>query len=401
MGQSLARPWSLDAKLRAGWYPGGQPCQQPVPDTKCRRTHENLGNRDFASFSDLGAQANINISVVADDGLPLGTAGAVQRDARFGDIRVAACVMPAGAEAVATPFELAGGTWSGDVQLNSGVNFGVNGGGKYDLFSVMLHEAGHVFGLPDNSDPTSVMDMAYQGVRSVPSVADCAALQALYGTRSPDAFEGAAGNNQLSTARPLNLLANGNGILAMQATGDVTTLRDQDYYSFNTLLGLGGVDLTVRTQGISLLTPSATVYDAFGHTIVKASSTDPMEGGFVIHLRNVLPLSRYYIQVASGQSNSFGIGAYQLSVNELPLLNNLLRPVTATITQGVSSATDILLNTVHTNGSFATATSLPPPSSGPGGTYSDTYRGSFLTVSQNDYYTVKAPWLRRARPRVC
>ncbi len=77
--------------------------------------------------------------------------------------------MPPTAAAGASPFELDAGTWSGDVELNSAVAFSVDAGrasSTYDLFSVMLHEAGHVFGLPDNSNPASVLDIHYAGVRT-------------------------------------------------------------------------------------------------------------------------------------------------------------------------------------------------------------------------------------------
>src|ERR1043165_1048921 len=267
------------------------------------------------AFQSWASQANINLTVVPDQGQPFGTAGTLQSDARFGDIRIGAHLMPLGAEAIATPFELDAGTWSGDVQLNSAVSFGINGNGQYDLFSVMLHEAGHVFGFPDNNDPSSVEDIQYLGVRTGLGATDVAALQALYGgARSPDALEGTAGNNQFSTATPLNSLANLAGQLTMTVKADVTTLQDRDVYSFNTLLNFGGIDLTVRTAGISLLTPSATVYDASGHVIASGVTTDPTQGGVVIHLSNVKPLSTYYLAIQSGQQNAFGIGRYQLTI---------------------------------------------------------------------------------------
>src|SRR5690242_18207122 len=41
------------------------------------------------AFQTWAVQANINIGVVADSGLPLGTPGMPQGDPRFGDIRIA------------------------------------------------------------------------------------------------------------------------------------------------------------------------------------------------------------------------------------------------------------------------------------------------------------------------
>src|SRR6516164_9768478 len=68
------------------------------------------------AFQTWAAAANINIAVVPDQGLPLGSTGAIQGDSRFGDIRIAAYPMAQTAEAFAAPFEVDAGTWSGDVQ---------------------------------------------------------------------------------------------------------------------------------------------------------------------------------------------------------------------------------------------------------------------------------------------
>src|SRR5207244_3513125 len=109
-----------------------------------------------------------------DSGLPFGTQGTIQGDARFGDIRIGAYLMAPGAEGDASPFEIAAGTWAGDVQLNTAASFGINGNGQYDLYSVMVHEAGHVFGLGHNPSATSVMYENYVGIRTGLSTADIA-----------------------------------------------------------------------------------------------------------------------------------------------------------------------------------------------------------------------------------
>jgi hypothetical protein len=99
------------------------------------------------AFQSWASQANINIGVVADGGQPLGTAGLPQGDPRFGDIRIAAA--PLGNPAVAGLAQTAtanggvSGTIQGDIIINSNAPITVGGvGGTYDLFSVILHEAG-------------------------------------------------------------------------------------------------------------------------------------------------------------------------------------------------------------------------------------------------------------------
>src|SRR5262249_50069393 len=67
-----------------------------------------------------GAQdGTLDIGLVADGGQALGAPGAPQGAPRFGDIRVAAYPMSPAALALASPFGMTAGTWSGDVKLSS------------------------------------------------------------------------------------------------------------------------------------------------------------------------------------------------------------------------------------------------------------------------------------------
>src|SRR5439155_11951785 len=70
---------------------------------------------------------NINVGVVPDGGQPLGTPGATQGEARFGDIRVAARPLSGNVLAITTPSGVIGGTRTGDVVLNSNKFFTVGG----------------------------------------------------------------------------------------------------------------------------------------------------------------------------------------------------------------------------------------------------------------------------------
>src|SRR5262245_4077745 len=100
------------------------------------------------AFQTWAVNANINIGLVADSGAALGSSGLLEGDPRFGDIRIATYPLDHDVVAVAMPFDWAAGTWSGDVKLNSTYTFGIQPSDPgYDIFSVLLHEAGHVFGL--------------------------------------------------------------------------------------------------------------------------------------------------------------------------------------------------------------------------------------------------------------
>src|SRR5204863_3279268 len=143
---------------------------------------------------------------------------------RYGDLRIAGYAQGISDEvAIASPFESTAGTWSGDVRVNTSFKLGINGQGDYDLYSALLHEAGHTFGLAHSSDPNSPMYEDYLGIRTGLSAGDISMIQALYGARSADKFEGSAGNETFGSAARLSLLTNPDGSLGVAADGDVRT----------------------------------------------------------------------------------------------------------------------------------------------------------------------------------
>src|SRR5262249_7879287 len=155
------------------------------------------------------------------------------------------------------------------------------------------------------------------------SAGDRASVQALYGPRRADGYEGAGGNDTLDRATRLGWVTDSNGLLSLSADADLTTRTDRDVYRVSAPSLTGGLVVALERAGLSLLTPRVTVYDALGRTVASAVSTDPTGGNLVLKF-NGLPLATYYVKVEGASGDVFDVGSYRLNVQSLPVVNNLL-----------------------------------------------------------------------------
>jgi diguanylate cyclase (GGDEF)-like protein len=249
--------------------------------------------------------AQTNVGIQTDDGEPLGSPGLRQGSNNFGDIRVAAVPMSSDVIASAVPFDPAAGTWSGEVLLNSAYS-----GTASNVYSVFLHEFGHVFGFADNFDPTSVNYRYFAGPQSDLSASDVVALQSLYGARQPDAYEGALGNDTPATATPLTFKP---GEHSQTLAADITTASDVDNYLVALPAGSNEFKVNLKTSGLSLLTGTLTVFDAGGSVVGSASATDPRSGDLTVLLAHASPGQTYRVSVRAADP-AFGVGQYALSI---------------------------------------------------------------------------------------
>lgn len=257
------------------------------------------------AFQTWAANANVNIGVVADAGWPLGTAGAPQGDRRFGDIRIATHPLSNNAVAEALPFHALSGTWSGDVALNP-VFFGA--GSRYDLYSVLLHEAGHALGLAGSSDPSSAMYEVYSGVRTGLSPTDIANLQALYGVRQSDSYDATAANDSFATAVRITPGAG-------PIDADLSTPQDVDIYQIKVFHDSAGATLSLQTSGLSALTPRLTLYDASGKVVQAIAKSSPLDGDLTLALPQVESSTLFFVKIERATRDVFGIGAYRLTAH--------------------------------------------------------------------------------------
>jgi hypothetical protein len=340
------------------------------------------------AFQTWAANANINIGLVSDGGQALGTVGSVQGDARFGDIRVAATGLSPDVLASASPFSWTGTTLSGDMILNANAPFALDGAAGYDLYAVALHEAGHTLGIGhagEDGGPCgcngctsfrSVMESAYARHNGL-YPEDVAAIQALYGARRVDSYEGAYGNDTRARASAIPRATPS----SLVATGDLTTMADVDYYKFTApalTAMISNVTVRLKAEGLSLLTAKVTVYDSAGRVVASSASTDPLNNDIQLAFRPGLFGGNYTIKVEGARGDVFDIGAYKVAVDFLSL-GGLLSPLTTTLTGVLDGGTDDLLSN---------ALGLQTNKSGGDARFDAIYRGVIESSRDVDTYRV-------------
>jgi hypothetical protein len=262
-------------------------------------------------------QTNINFTVVPDNGAAIGSGSYQQGDPGMGDIRIGGYAFGNSALGMAfMPPPVNNYSIAGDVDFNTAQVF--NNGSTYDLFSVAAHEIGHALGLGHSTSTQAVMYTYYNGVKKGLSSDDVNGIRAVYSAgkpRSPDAYDAVTPNNSFASAADITAQISSSSQTAVISSLDITTPAEQDYFTFTAPTGSSStLTATAQSAGLSLLQPQLNVFDANRKLLGSVSGT--RNGDTVsFTVRNVTPGSRYYVEVTSPLTTSFGTGAYALTLN--------------------------------------------------------------------------------------
>ncbi len=265
------------------------------------------------AFQTWARYTTTDVNVVRDSGDPLGTTGPTQGDLRFGDVRIAAVPLPPDTIALSVPHdELISGTWAGDVLLNSNVHWT----SLDELFSVALHEAGHVFGLGHSDDPNSPM-FSYGVSQAVnPTARDIAELRQVYGlprTENTDEGEGEGQDDDGASDRRQETSVPGAILVApvspssarYVASGVIESGKDSDYVqlapSDDADVDLDVLSIAVRSTETGGLIPRVDVMSSDGRQL-DSEVLGNGNGLLVLQVPHVNPRESYVVRVRSADA---------------------------------------------------------------------------------------------------
>jgi hypothetical protein len=403
-------PWTDPSHLTLSFAPDGTPIANNVSSLfqtlSAQQPAATWQREILQAFQTWAVQANINIGLVSDGGEPFGTAGPQEHDPRFGDIRIGAQVMAPDAMSISVPNDpTLSSSWGGDVLINSTEDFGTNG---IDLAAVLLHEAGHVFGLGDSTDPASPLYSQYKDNNQL-TASDISALQAMYGARALDPHEGSSNNDAMSRATQIQFPGGYTGTTPLVVYGDVGSNSDVDFYSVRPPSNYSGpVTIELQSAGISLLTTKLTVTDSKGNVLGSAQASSDFGDTVSVHLNQSSANETYYLEVQGATHDVFGIGSYGLAVtydatNVVPpsALDSVLRGPYQTLSPNDINAIflnpgGVLFNNSNGGGGATQLTSLTGYA--PNTRYETV--GSLSSPSDVDSYRISTPSTSNGQPLV-
>lgn len=284
------------------------------------------------------AVANINLSLVPDDGTPLGSTGYQQGDPRFGDIRIGAYPQGSGTLAYAlSPPPVNGGSDAGDVVLNSAMSWHVNN--DYDLETVAIHEIGHALGMGHSAIASAVMYAFYTNIKQGLTGDDISGIQALYGpVPSPNGYTSA------SAALDLTPMVNSQAQVTLNSQY-ISSATDYEWYKVTVPATTTGTLAVVMQSGsLSSLSPRVAVFNGALGSLGQSVLPNSYGSTASFSVAGVLPGQVYYVRCSAANTGASAVGGFALQVNLGPYALPAIAPpdtqVASQLNQGTSAMYD-------------------------------------------------------------
>ena len=280
---------------------------------------------------------NLDVGLVPDSGAPLGVAGQVVGDSRFGDIRISALPLAGDVYAVAMgQAETVSGTWAGDIVFNSNAVFD----SPEHFFAVALHEVGHALGLKHTRALDSVMHR-FSRLTAL-SAGDIESFQGLYGLRRLDGndLDSNQNNDTRDKATLIKLDSHGvePGTWPGVSFGDIHATSDVDFFRFDVPDDYSGqVLFQLDSRQLSLVAPTLSLLNEAGD-VLQTVTADDFTGDLIsLTVTPTVERQRFYVRV-DGQANA-SLGRYALvtrllardSVDDAVLLRVVREPAFETL----------------------------------------------------------------------
>ncbi|HLJ98211.1 MAG TPA: DUF4214 domain-containing protein [Gemmataceae bacterium] len=256
-------------------------------------------------------QTNINFAVVPDSGADVGSGNYQQGDPSMGDIRIGAFNFGSSTLAMAyMPPPADNYSLAGDIAFDSGQVFNINQ--TFDLFTVAAHEIGHSLGLYESSLTSAVMYQTYLSKFTALGSDDISGIRSIYGgARSYDAFGGT--NNSLANATNLTGLIDSNSTV-LETGLDITNTSQKEYFTITApATTTGTMTVSVQSSGLSLLSPSLTVYNSSQTQVGYVSGAGQYGTTLTLNITGVTPGQQFYVKVGGADTTAFSTGHYALT----------------------------------------------------------------------------------------